>query len=107
MIIRNKGRVIARNVRVCRGFMKVIGLRFTFGFGPYDAYLFEGNENIMDMFFVFHKILIVWLDENKRVVDKGIAFPFGVYAPSRKSRYVLEFPVKKNKDIKLGDKLVF
>lgn len=107
MIIRKGRKIIARNVRVCTGLMKVMGLRFTTNFGPYDAYFFEGSDNIIDMFFVFHKIIILWLDEKGRVVHKRTARPFGVYAPPIKTRYVIEVPLKMGKSVSVGDVLSF
>ncbi len=105
MIIKNGEKIMAKNVRECKGFMKFMGLRFTNSFGPYDAYLFMGDNIMIDMFFVFHKILVLWLDKSKRVVDMKIASPFGVYGSSKESKYVLEVPV--NTHVSISDKLVF
>ncbi len=107
MIIKKDGEIIAENACLCKGFMKFWGLRFTKNFKKHDALLFKGENSIIDMFFVFHKILVLWLDKEKKVVDKRTAHPFNVYVPKKKSRYIVELPLSMKENINLGDILDF
>ncbi len=59
------------------------------------------------MMFVFFPIDVVWLDKNKKVVDKveGIK-PFTPnYIPKKRARYFVELPVGNGKKIKIGNEL--
>ncbi|MFC1723451.1 DUF192 domain-containing protein [Nanoarchaeota archaeon] len=48
----------------------------------------------LHMFFVFYSIDVLFLDENKRVVDIKKGFkPFTLYESGDKAKYVLEVPV--------------
>ena len=61
-----------------------------------EVYLFiEGRESVVQtaihMFFVFFAIGVIWLDREKRVVDKVVARPFRpYYAPSSPAQYYVE-----------------
>jgi uncharacterized membrane protein (UPF0127 family) len=66
---------------------------------------------MLHMLFVFYPIDILWLDENKKVVDiRFCALPFWpLIIPKRKSKYVIELPVKtiKKSKTQIGDKIEF
>ena len=91
-------------------FQKAIGLMFSskknFNFALV-FYLSKGRiKNSLHMLFVFYHILVVFLDENKIVVDKNILYPFQLkYIPKKECNYVIELPVSFDNKIKLGDKI--
>ena len=35
-------------------------------------------------------LLAVWLDQNKKIVDKKVALPWRLYTPGERSKYLLE-----------------
>ena len=89
--------------------LQFIGLRFSRKINKIIVFeLFnESRINaIIDTFFVFYKINIVWLDKNKKVVDirKNVK-PFSFAIPKRRSKYILEFTNPVN--IKIGDVIKF
>ncbi|MEI8364524.1 MAG: DUF192 domain-containing protein [archaeon] len=49
------------------------------------------------MMFVFYPITVIFLDENKKVVDiKKKVIPFWFYAPKKPAKYILEMPTSTN-----------
>ena len=84
------GECLARRVVRCDTFWKRgRGLMFRSSLAEDEVYVFvERRESVaqttIHMFFVFFPIAVVWLDSEKRVVDKTLARPFRpYYAPSR------------------------
>jgi len=59
------------------------------------------------MFFVFTPLTVLWVNEEKVVVDKGLAKPFRTYAPSEEAKYVIELPSKVYSKVRIGDYLDF
>ena len=60
------------------------------------------------MFFVFFPIDVLFLDEDKKVVEIKKKFePFTLYNPKNKAKYVIELPqgAVKNTNTKIGDKV--
>lgn len=78
-----------------------------------EVYLFiEARESVVQtaihMFFVFFDIGVVWLDGDKRVVDRALARPFRpYYAPSRPAQYFLEGRPAILERVRPGDLLDF
>jgi uncharacterized membrane protein (UPF0127 family) len=78
-----------------------------------EVYLFvERRESIaqtaIHMFFVFFPIAVVWLDREKRVVDKALAQPFRpYYAPQSPARYFVEGHPSLLDGVHIGDRLEF
>jgi uncharacterized membrane protein (UPF0127 family) len=78
-----------------------------------EVYLFvEGRESIVQtaihMFFVFFAIGVIWLDRERRVVDKVAARPFRpYYAPSSPAQYYIEGCPAILEGVRLGDLLDF
>ena len=73
-------------------FSKFFGLMFS----PKKNLLFEfnkPNKPIIHMFFVFYPIKIYYLDENKKILDKIVAYPFHIYKTKYPSKYILEIPI--------------
>lgn len=89
---------------MCRGRRALSGGR---------AFLFvERRESVaqttIHMFFVFFPIAVVWLDRDKRVVDKALARPFRpYYAPRRPAQYYIEGRPSLLEHVSLGDQLEF
>lgn len=78
-----------------------------------QVYLFvEGREGVaqtaIHMFFVFFPIAVVWLDRDKRVVDKTLAQPFRpYYAPRKPAQYYIEGHPALLDRVRVGDQLEF
>ena len=52
------------------------------------------------MFFVFYKIDVLYLDENKKVIEIKKNFkPFSSYTPKNKAKYVIELADLKNTEL--------
>ena len=96
---RRKIEVIARNVS---GLGRLRGLMMKHG--KTSNLLFDFGKPVrysLHSFFVFFKFLVVWLDENNKVVDFKIAKPFSFYINTDKNFVkILEIPInQKNKKI--------
>ncbi len=60
----------------------------------------------LHMLFVFFPIDVLFLNKEKKVVDKVTLNPFVPnYTPKKPSKYVIELPKGKTKGIKLGQKI--
>lgn len=77
------------------------------------VYLFvEKKESVaattIHMFFVFFPIAVIWLDSERRVVDKKLARPFRpYYAPRQPAQYYIEGHPSLLERVSLGDQLEF
>ena len=86
---------------------------FRFSLGQDEVYLFvEGKESVaqttIHMFFVFFSIAVIWLDREKRVVDKALAHPFRpFYAPGGPAQYFVEGHPSLLDRVSAGDRLDF
>lgn len=67
------------------------------------------KEASIHMLFVFNKIDVVWLDDNKVVVDikRGLKPFFGFGIPKKDAKYVIELPNNNSKGLQEGDQLEF
>ena len=110
------GKQIARQIVRCDTFWKRgRGLMFRKGHAVAEdqVYLFvERRESVaqttIHMFFVFFPIAVVWLDREKRVVDKALARPFRpYYAPHHPAQYYLEGHPSLLEQVSVGDQLEF
>jgi len=108
------GQIIARQVVRCDTFWKRgRGLMFRRRRAIADgrAFLFvERHEGIaqtaIHMLFVFFPIAVIWLDGEKRVVDKALARPFRpYYAPCRPAQYYIEGHPSLLERVSPGDRL--
>jgi len=111
---RSTGEQVADRVVRCDTFWRRgRGLMFRRGLGENDAYLFfEGRESraqtTIHMFFVFFPIAVVWLDRERRVVDKVLARPFRpYYAPAAPAQYFVEGHPSLVDRVSVGDVLEF
>jgi uncharacterized membrane protein (UPF0127 family) len=108
------GETLASQVVRCDTFWKRgRGLMFRPSLGLDEVYLFvEGKESVaqmtIHMFFVFFPIAVIWLDREKRVVDKTLARPFRpLYAPGGPAQYFVEGHPALLDRISAGDRLDF
>jgi len=108
------GEAIAGQVVRCDTFWtRARGLMFRSSIATDEVYLFiEGRESVaqttIHMFFVFFAIAVIWLDRDKRVVDKAMARPFRpFYAPSGPAQYFVEGHPSLLDRVSAGDRLDF
>ena len=65
-------------------------------------------QTAIHMFFVFFPIAVLWLDADKRVVDKAFARPFRpYYAPRSAAKYFVEGNPSLLDRVSVGDQLEF
>jgi len=114
-MIRNKTRNSALTINeknLISVFSKAKGLMFSKKITDI-GYIFEfPHSRIIDlhMFFVFFPIDILFLDDNKKVVEiKENLKPFSIYVSKKKASYVIELPnnIIKETKTKLGDLISF
>ena len=102
------GQVLARDELYCDNTLSLaMGLRFR---GKRAAVLDFGRARrvMLDMWFVFYPIDVLFLDEEKRVVEiKRNLRPWSNYRAARKACYAVEIPCYKALNARLDDKLVF
>ncbi|MGD2205596.1 MAG: DUF192 domain-containing protein [Anaerolineae bacterium] len=110
------GETIARRVVRCDTFWRRgrgLMLQSRRALAEDRAYLFiERRESVaqaaIHMLFVFFSIAVVWLDREKRVVDKTLARPFRpYYAPSHPAQYYIEGHPSLLERVRVGDQLAF
>lgn len=106
------GQVIATEVKWCDTILsKGRGLMFRRAIGEDEALVFtESKESVsltsIHMFFVFFPIAVLWLDAEKKVVDKVLARPFRpYYAPQRPAQYYVEGHPIILDQVQIGDQL--
>lgn len=94
-------------------FTRLRGFMFQSGVARQAGLLFyQDRENRLDsaihMFFVNFDLGVLWLDPQRRVVDRLIARRWRpYYAPSRPAKYILEIHPDRLKDFQIGDTLDF
>ena len=106
------GQIIATEVKWCDTFLsKGRGLMFRRAIREHEALVFaESKESIsltsIHMFFVFFPIAVIWLDAERKVVDKVLARPFRpYYAPQRPAQYFVEGHPNILDKVQIGDRL--
>jgi len=70
----------------------------------------ESQKIPLHMWFVFCTIDVLYLDEDKTIVEMKQEFkPFAYYSPKKKAKYVIELKENtiKNNNIKLKQKVTF
>jgi uncharacterized membrane protein (UPF0127 family) len=109
-----RGEVIASKVKWCTTFLtRGLGLMFHAPLREDEAYIFvERGESrsltTIHMLFVFFPIAVIWLDANRRVVDKVLARPFyPYYTPCQPAQYYLECHPHVLDRVDIGDQLEF
>jgi uncharacterized membrane protein (UPF0127 family) len=115
-MIRNvtRGLDIASDLTYCTSFLRRgLGLMFRRSLRKDQAFIFvEQTESLaataITMLFVSFPIAVIWLNRDKRVVDKALACPWRlIYAPSRPARYYIEAHPSTLDKVEIGDKLTF
>jgi uncharacterized membrane protein (UPF0127 family) len=108
------GETVAGRVVRCDTFWKRgRGLMFRRSLPESEVYLFvERRESVaqtsIHMFFVFFPIAVVWLDRERRVVDRVLALPFRpYYAPQSPAQYFVEGHPSLLDRVRIGDQLDF
>ena len=99
--------IVANDVNIYSSvFTKAIGMMFS---QPKNLLFVFEKEDIIPLhtFFVFFPIDIVYLDKNKKVVEKTCMKPFAYYKPKNKAKYVIEFGKSIKQNIRISDKLSF
>ncbi len=98
----------------CYSFIqKFKGLMFRQTLEPNQALvLAENSESIINttihMMFMKFDIGVLWLDQNKRVVDTRHAFPWKLaYSSKTPAKYVIELHPTQLPSHKIGDQLTF
>lgn len=65
-------------------------------------------ESSIHMMFVFFPIEVLFLNQNKIIVDKVTLNPFHLnHTPKKAAKYVIELPKGTTKSAKLGDKVTW
>ena len=107
-----RDQTLAARVRICDTFWSRLGgLMFRSAIDPDEAWIFaHPRESIAEtsihMFFVFFPIAVLWLDANKRVVDKTVARPFRPYYASQSpAQYFIEGAPSLLDRVAIGDEL--
>jgi len=77
-----------------------------------QGYIFRLNKPSkysagIHMFFVFTPLVVLWLNEEKIVVDKVLALPWRAYQPETKAKWVIELPPELDNEVMVGDYLEF
>jgi uncharacterized protein len=108
------GETIATRVVPCDTFWRRgRGLMFRRTLAEEEVYLFvERRESVgraaIHMFFVFQPIAVLWLDRERRVVDRVLARPFRpYYAPRSPAQYYIEGHPSLLERVSPGDQLDF
>lgn len=70
--------------------------------------LVQTRDNRMDasihMFFMYLDLAVVWINHHNQVVDVRPAYRWrSMLVPARPARYVLELPISRLNDFRVGD----
>ncbi len=115
-MIRNTTRdlEIASDVTFCKSILRRgLGLMFHRPISENQAFIFvEPRESLattaITMLFVTFPIAVIWLNSEKRVIDKVLACPWRLfYAPERPARFYIEAHPAVLDKVDVGDKLSF
>ncbi len=110
---KTKHKILCQEQKILRSvFSKAIGLMFSKRIIDKGlVFVFDKQMKVdLHMFFVFFPIDVIFLDEDKKVVDLKKEFrPFTIYLSKEKAKYIIELPEKtidKSKT-EIGDKIEF
>ena len=112
-MIKNKStnKVLVNKSKLCKfNWCKARGLMFSKQKKDFGL-IFEFkklNFISLHMFFVFYPIDVLFLDEDKTLVEKKVNFkPFTFYKSKKKVKYIIELPIKTGNKVNIGDKINF
>lgn len=105
---------IASDITFCNSLLRRgLGLMCRRPLRENQAFIFvERRESLaataITMFFVFFPIAVIWLNNDKRAVDKVLARPWRpIYAPDSPARYYIEAHPSALDKVEIGDMLTF
>ncbi|MFZ5916321.1 MAG: DUF192 domain-containing protein [Chloroflexota bacterium] len=105
---------IASDITCCNTFLRRgLGLMCRRSLRKDQAYIFvEQHESLnataITMLFVFFPIAVIWLNQDRRVVDKTLARPWRfIYAPERPACFYIEAHPSALDKVEIGDMLSF
>ena len=107
-MIKINNKIIAKKVKFCNNvFSKFIGLRFSKLKKDEALVIVNKKENfcLLDTFFVFYPIDVLFLDKNKKIIGYERIKPFRFMA-FKNVKYIVELPVI-NLNFKEGDVVNF
>ncbi len=80
---------------VCKSyFSKFRGMMFRCNNALPMLFIFDKEKKIpIHMLFVFFPLIVLWLDNKKRVVDRKILQPFQMYFPAKNAKFIVEIPL--------------
>jgi len=96
------------DTKICKNvFDKALGLMFSKRKDKALIFVFKRPIKIsLHMFFVFYNIDLIFLNEEKKVIEiKRNLRPFTFYTSKEKAKYVIETPITL--DINLNDRVSF
>ena len=112
MLVNSPKTVLMENVRLAQNvFSRFLGLMFekaeNFDYALVFTLPREGRIGAsVHMMFVFFPIDIVFLDSQKKVVDKAALHPWMLnYTPKKAAKYFIELPQGKARKISVGNSL--
>ena len=111
-MLKVENRVLMKNVRFAsnpldrmRGLMFEDIKKFNYAL----VFDFQNESRVgcsLHMMFVFFPIDVLFLDKNKKIVDKAALNPFTPnYTPKKAAKYVIELPKGRAMHAKLGQKV--
>lgn len=109
---RSQNSVVVR-ARWCESFFcRLRGLTFRRTLAPHSGLLLvQSRESLAEatihMFGVFFSLGVIWINADKRVVDRTIADPWKIYSPNIPAQYVLEGRPEVLDRVEVGDILEF
>jgi hypothetical protein len=111
LINKSTNKVVMQNVRIAHSFFaKLRGLMFERKANFNYALIMPLDRETrirasIHMLFVFFPIAVLFIDENKRVVDKALLKPFTLnYTPKAKCKYIIELPAEKFDEFAINDR---
>ena len=114
--IRNQNKALLNPLRAryCHQFLcQLRGLMFRRSLATDEGLLLvqkreNRTEATIHMLFMFIDLAVVWINADYRVVDVKLARRWRLmYAPNSPAKYVLELPVNRLNEFKVGDQLQF
>lgn len=110
-MLKSNGKTIISKVRVASELGKVKGLMFEKKEKHDYALIFKMHAESrigcsLHMMFVFFPIDVLFLNSEKKVVDKVTLNPWQLnYTPKKAAKYVVEMPKGLGKKVKIGEKV--
>ncbi len=79
---------------ICKSFFsKFFGLMFSKKKNLFFVFPVK-SKPVIHMFFVFYPITVILLDESYKILEYNYLYPFQIYLPKNKAKFILEIPEK-------------